>query len=128
MELINSILDSCIVEDESSCLRSAEELVARVDDTMVVLQRGGQLLKEGGLRQCRICGRGIYQMLFGRRGAKDRLLIAADKDVLAGNSVEVVRNPDAGQTLTVRIFACDVCGHLELFHFGEGPLLPVAWR
>jgi hypothetical protein len=53
------LLDACIVEDEDKCIKSAKELLHRVDVYIQVLKSNSQLPRHGALR-CRICGMGNY--------------------------------------------------------------------
>jgi len=107
MHIINSILDRCVVEEPSHCLESAQQLLAIADEGLTVLGRGGQLLSDGIPRPCHVCGKGFY-----RPGA-------------AAGPIDAVFQVGLGQlvnqtfqhvaVVTVRPFACDHCGHVELF-------------
>ncbi len=61
MHMINAILDKCLHENPGKCLPRASELLGVVDAHLSVLRRGGQMLREGVPRPCRICGVGFYQ-------------------------------------------------------------------
>src|SRR5579859_2459736 len=60
MQMINAILDKCVVEQPDQCLPNAQELLGCTDEALGVIIRGGQLLREGVPRPCRICGKGFY--------------------------------------------------------------------
>jgi serine/threonine protein kinase len=105
MHMINRILDNCVVERSRDSLLSAAELLVMVDKLLLVLERGGQLLSADVPRPCRVCGAGFYQ--------PEKLQY---------------RQPDAPVNLrlwttpgsetvpwSVYPFACDYCGHVELF-------------
>jgi serine/threonine protein kinase len=53
------LLDVCIVEDEDKCIKSASELLNRVDGYIRALKSSSQLPRHGAL-ECRICGMGKY--------------------------------------------------------------------
>lgn len=101
MYAINRILSKCVVENRHQCLSSAQDLLAIVDAFLGVLNRGGQLLTAGVARPCRACGSGFY-------------------------TAEVLRQDNAGSLrvwmsgsetaqLTVEIFTCSTCGHIQFF-------------
>jgi serine/threonine protein kinase len=46
MHIINAILDQSVVEDPSNCLGSAQQLLSILDESLSVLDRGGQLLSD----------------------------------------------------------------------------------
>lgn len=96
MPLINALLKRCVVENERDCLPTAKELLECVDDSLRTIRRGGQLLEEGEPRYCRLCGKGPYR----RRNDLQQLSFA-------------------GNPIRVRVFVCDSCGHVELFHLAD---------
>ncbi len=106
MHSINTILDRCIVEDPGQCLPSAQELLPFVDEQLEIATRGGQLLEPGVPRPCRVCGKGLYSPAMIRhedqRAAVFALKLDWPGDQFAG-------------VLKVCPFACNVCGHVELF-------------
>jgi serine/threonine protein kinase len=99
MEMINSILDLSVVEDESKCLQSGGELLKIVDRYLSILGRGGQLLSDGIRRTCRVCGEGTYLI---------------DSSRVIGQSLYDLASRPVGAFYT-EYFVCDACGHLELF-------------
>jgi serine/threonine protein kinase len=111
MHLINSILDACVVERERDCLSGAQDLLLAVETTLRIIERGGQLLKEGVPRPCRVCGIGLYQP-----GALSNTLPALSK----GGPVGLRFWYGASETTTVPVypFVCNTCGHVELFTRG----------
>jgi hypothetical protein len=60
MALINRILAGCIVQHEDSCWRSARELLDTIDETLLILRRGGQVVNTDVVRYCLVCGSGHY--------------------------------------------------------------------
>jgi serine/threonine protein kinase len=99
MEIINSILEKCVVEEPTKCLASGQELLELVNRFLSVLRRGGQLLGDSVKRPCRVCGEGFYQ---------------SDRDELASLSkYDPQSRPKGG--MYVEFFVCNVCGHVELF-------------
>jgi len=104
MYMINAILDKCVVEQADQCLPGAQELLPRIDDALGIIVRGGQLLREGVPRPCRICGKGFYQPLPLRANPKDSV----------GLRFWIIGTGDA-DTVPVRPLACEYCGHVQLF-------------
>jgi serine/threonine protein kinase len=100
MEHINSILDQCVVPEESHCLRSAGELLALVDETTKTLQMGDRrILPNGPLNlTCLFCGIGKYKSQG--HGAQF--------------SVPLFRSVGTNNVL-LQPFVCDVCTHFALF-------------
>jgi serine/threonine protein kinase len=113
MHLINSILNLCLVEREPNCLNGAQDVLLEVEKVLQIIERGGQLLKEGVPRPCHICGEGFYK-----------------SETVFSNNLPPVRESDpvglrfwpkisigsiAATTLNVYPFVCDHCGHVELF-------------
>ncbi len=88
MFAVNEILDKCIVEHAEDCLSSAGDLLLMVDSIITMLSKGGQVLRKGVPRPCRVCGLGEYQLASGRFP-----LPGTDWDV----------------------YACDHCDHLQFF-------------
>lgn len=107
MYLINSILDRCVVEDPAKCLPSAQELLAVVNDALAILKRGGQLLSDNVPRPCRVCGKGFYRP--GDPASNRANEIALQHWTLVNQSFQV------DGMLSLRLFTCDVCKHVELF-------------
>jgi hypothetical protein len=62
MHIVNRILEKCVVTREEDCLWSALDLLPMVEAFSSMVQRGGQLLKEGVPRPCRVCGQGFYHV------------------------------------------------------------------
>jgi serine/threonine protein kinase len=112
MYLINSILDACVVEQASQCLSGAQDLLVVVDTTLRIIERGGQLLKEGVLRPCHVCGNGSYKP-EGVGGEKPDPTIVIELVRLKG-----IRNDRAG-TIRIQPYVCDYCGHVAFFKTGN---------
>src|SRR5262249_8116937 len=101
MHMINAILDKCLDEVPEKCLPHAGELLPWVDAHLNVMRRGGQMLREGVPRPCRVCGQGFYQRAGGASG-----------QVLGmGTYVNLVGNPPGrrqdGGGLFATYFVCD---------------------
>lgn len=109
--LVNVLLEKCIVEDEKNCLSDATVLLGEVDGLRRRLESGGQQLGRGIDRSCATCGLGHYRMIVPER------------------SPTAIRNfglsPAGIQTF--RVFACEKCGHVQLFSFAAGST-PPAWE
>ncbi len=99
MEVINGLLDDCVVENPERCIPSAAVLLHRIDHALTVIHQPIPMLNpQTGLPQlpCRMCGRGIY---------------------LARQTLSV---PTAlGGTMLLRVFTCSVCTHYEFFTSGH---------
>jgi len=100
MHIINSILGRCVVEEPRDCLESAQQLLPIVDEHLAILQRGGQLLSDGVPRPCRVCGKGHYK------------LESLPQGTVGQSKIDLSM---AGKIILLRLFICDVCGHVELF-------------
>jgi serine/threonine protein kinase len=102
MHIINRILDKCVVEKAKDCLPAATELLLVVNAFLRLIDRDGQLLDEKIPRPCRVCGMGHYH------------------PKLLGQNTPVVRqrfwiNGSDTSTVSVRVFVCDNCKHIEVF-------------
>jgi serine/threonine protein kinase len=101
MHMVNIILDRCVVEDPKKCLGFAEELLPVLDDCLLVIGAGGQLLTQDAPRPCRICGKGLYKAVGPGGGL-------AGTQLLNDNRVQV-------GAIYFRLFICDYCQHVEFF-------------
>jgi len=107
MHMINAILDKCLHERPEKCLPVASDLLLVVDAHLSVLRRGGQMLRDGVPRPCRICGTGFYQA----SGGTSEKALGLPVSVSAGYPGSW-RHEGA---LYARFFVCDYCGNVELF-------------
>jgi serine/threonine protein kinase len=105
MHMVNAILDKCVVERPDECLPSALELLGWIDEALGIIEKGGQLLREGVPRPCRVCGKGFYKALSLRQNPRGAPL---------GIRLWGVGTGDVS-TLPAHPLACDYCGHLEFF-------------
>jgi serine/threonine protein kinase len=105
MHMLNAVLDKCVVEQADQCLPEANELLLWLDEVVGIITRGGQLLRDGVPRPCRVCGKGFYQAVSVRENPNDRVL---------GLRFWTIGGSGVG-TVPVRPLACDYCGHVELF-------------
>lgn len=98
MPIVNRLLDRCLVEDETKCLRSAGELLPLLDDSIIEIHRGGAMLDANGrfCHPCRICGKGDYRMVY---------------DNVTARKTEGYISQD----VRFHVFVCSVCGHYEFF-------------
>ena len=92
MALVNTILDSCVVEEEKDCLSDAKSLLAKIDDVLKVIRGGRQPWNwdDAASRPCNICESGQYE-----------------------RTEQKVRVDTPGHMATV--FRCKDCGHIQLF-------------
>lgn len=105
MYIVNSILDQCVVEDPSKCLESAQQLLPILEEKLAIIERGGQMLSDGVPRPCHVCGKGFYRP----EGAG-----TSRPAPEIGLAMQINRSDFVG-VLEVQPFACDVCGHVQLF-------------
>jgi len=96
------ILDNCIVEKESDCLQTANELLALVDEVLPAVKRHAQVVGEGISRRCEVCGLGVYSCL-------------ANEDISDLRNFGL--NPTGSQTF--KVFSCSRCGHVQMFHIAN---------
>jgi serine/threonine protein kinase len=108
MNFINQILDRSVVEHERDCTLTAGEMLQFINKMIQVAERGGQMIRTGVPRPCRICGDGFYI-----------------PDTMSSTNLPPIRSGDAvsvgmwvgGQQTTLKVypFVCSYCGHLEFF-------------
>jgi len=108
MHMINAILDKCVVEQAGQCLPSARDLLPWIDEALGIIERGGQLLREGVPRPCHVCGKGSYQPINLRENPRGGPVGIRFWGVGTGDV----------STVPARPLACDYCGHLEFFSTG----------
>jgi serine/threonine protein kinase len=102
MHLINLLLDACVVEEPAKCLKSAVDLLQKVDECISLLSRNlGIFVSDGKvLMPCRMCGKGTY------------------KQEMPGAAIVVDSHDDSNRHLgnaRLRPFICTVCTHREFF-------------
>ena len=107
MKWARFVLDRCVVEEETQCLRDAMELLRYIDRAILALRRGAQVIGEGVQRLCSVCALGVYRYV-------------ANENHIDGGNFGL-----RGAGLPPKIFACDHCGHVQIFHMG--PTRPPAW-
>jgi serine/threonine protein kinase len=102
MYQINSILAACVVEQPQQCLKSAKELLERVDDRIALVERDAALVDENGrlVFPCRVCGRGTYQPLTVQDSAR----------IPRSDNMNRPESP-----IFMRVLVCNVCGHYQFF-------------
>jgi hypothetical protein len=124
MYWINSrILAHTVVEREASCVTSAKELQERVHAAISVIQRGGSRVT-GPDRPCRVCGIGHYKDI---RGGEPQFIGVLNKEQAEQLSQAEFIYKKGNQRVTVRLQACDTCGHVDFFQFADG-VAPPAWK
>jgi serine/threonine protein kinase len=100
MGIVNEILDDCVVEEPQYCLKSAEELLVRVSDSLNLLERGLPMIDQSGKLSfpCRMCGKGFYR--------EHSTVKLAGLNDMTNRSISPI---------PLRIFVCHVCSHYEFF-------------
>ena len=96
MALLNDLLNKCIVEDEGNCLENAGLLLNEIDSLLSALRLGADPISNSE-RPCRVCGFGKYQLTVDRNPTN-------------------TYNFGLGRRSTFKIFVCNNCGHVQLFH------------
>lgn len=97
--------------------RRREELYTRhavlehVDHEIDRLRNGGDVLAKDVKRDCRVCGLGNY-------------MIAANEEYPEAVKQVGFQIPQGN---ALRIYACDLCGHIQVFRFAGGAK-PRVWR
>lgn len=99
--MINTILEKCVVERPENCM-SIHDLRAMVIAFVSLIHQGGQLLQIDVPRPCHVCGCGEYQPE------------SLQQNKRVGNLRIWTGGSDTVQ-LTVQMFTCDKCGHVEFF-------------
>jgi serine/threonine protein kinase len=108
MNFINQILDRSVVEHERDCTLTAGEMLQFINKMIQVAERGGQMIRSGVPRPCRICGDGFY--------VPDTVFSSNIPPIRSGDAVSVGMWVGGQQTtLKVYPFVCSYCGHLEFF-------------
>lgn len=118
MFLINSALNSCIVEEPEQCLESAGDLLTRIDKILLQMTRGGYEPAIERPKPCRICGVGYYR--------SDCIPTEKKPPHVTGLQFNLMVNQVPQDTLVMAawLLICDYCGHMELF--SQNP--PGPWR
>ncbi len=106
------IFERCIVQEQEDCLQSADDLLKEVDRILLAIGRNAQVIRHGVERLCFACGLGTYRQATAARG---------------GSLQNFGLDPAGLQGFYV--FACNHCGHVQLFSLPEGPENPPpAWK
>ncbi len=105
------ILDKCIVEKEKDCLQSASELLALIDTILPAVKRHAQVVGDGIVRRCHVCGMGSYNCII-------------DEDITDLHNFGL----DPAGTQTFKVFSCSYCGHVQMFQIPDpNRFRPKAW-
>jgi serine/threonine protein kinase len=110
MHMINVILGNSVVERQEKCLASADDLLLIVDTNLESIKQGGQLLNDGILRICHVCGVGRY--------ARQNLT----KDSPAYNlRLWNSGGPTDISMIGVEVWECGTCHHVQFFRTSPRP-------
>lgn len=112
MHIINAILDKCLHETPDKCLPQAGELLLVVDEHLSVMRRGGQMVRDGVPRPCRVCGKGFYEPVGGTPASSNQTLILQSGSASTPNYTASWKQEGV---LYVRHLVCNYCGNIELF-------------
>lgn len=106
VHFVHDILRKCVVESEDNMeLQHAAAFLYDVDSAILALLNGCQLPGWDRRMRCRFCGMGIYEKMSGH--------------AVAGN---------LHTTHERNYFACNHCGHVELFVWPREGSPPAAWH
>jgi serine/threonine protein kinase len=100
MRAINHILAKCIVEDERNCLKSADELLALVDETIEKVRHPSRQPRDGSRWPCLVCGQGYYE---GPNSALGPITSFAAKQM------------KTHEEIPCGLWICGACGHCQVF-------------
>jgi serine/threonine protein kinase len=114
MAAVNAILDACVVEHERDCHENAEILRGVLHESLRMVREGGVLLRDGESYPCRVCARGKCSVLVGTDGRPERRLSGPP----AQGRYTADQLHELG--LTVRLYRCNFCHHVDIFHFEQG--------
>lgn len=106
MELVNSILDKCVVDSPEKCLSSAGELLNLIDDALATIDGEIPSRDEKGelTLPCYVCKKGFYQEYM--------------KNV-AFSGVNEENRPLSGHGIRFGLYVCNVCSHYAFFAPGN---------
>jgi serine/threonine protein kinase len=110
MKLVNKLFEKCIVERENNCIPNASDLLNEIDYTIEMLEKNYDLIDNAIQRKCKVCGNGTYEL-------------KVDRDPKGGENYGF----ETRGGRTYKVFACNNCGHIQLFLFGDNKD-PVAWN
>ncbi len=110
IKFANRLFKKCIVENKEDCLPDATALLDEVDKVLTIIDRHGDQIEPNVKRHCKVCGIGDYELI-------------ADKNL--SNTRNLGFNPTSGNEY--KIFACNHCGHVQLFSFLYNREPPQAW-
>ena len=109
INLANKLFENCIVENEKDCLPNATALLEEIDIFLTIIDRNADWVAENVVRPCKVCGIGNYEQIVDK-----------DYDGLEKFGFNRISG------LLYKIFTCNHCGHVQLFHFpSKNP--PAAW-
>lgn len=100
MQAVSAIIEQCVVEEPDQCLASATQLLVLVDEQLAVVERGGQVMKDGAPTHCRVCGIGRYHK------------VQLDPNVAGPSMVNLTM---AGKPMLFSFFQCDQCNNAQFF-------------
>ena len=113
MILASQLFSKCIVEEEHDCLPDASALLKEIDKLLTYIVTGADPdLKVK--RICKVCGEGHYINDFGSDDHSAKNFGLHDR---------------TGNLRKYKIFACDNCGHVQVFsHYLDYNTLRNAWK
>jgi serine/threonine protein kinase len=113
MRWAKEIFAKCVVEEEDECLKDAEALLELVDRVLSAIRRHTEIVRDGVVRACAVCGLGEYELRVDESEMSSITNFGLD--------------PKGGTRF--RIFSCTHCGHVQIFHFPNTRAdIPKAWK
>ncbi len=110
IKFANLLFSKCVVEEEHDCLPDAASMLEQIDSIITMIESNTDRLDLAIERRCRVCGKGIYNMVA-NENFHDISYFGLRPD---GN-------------LTMRIFTCNICGHVQQFSYKKDNR-PSAWE
>jgi len=99
IHLANPLFAKCIVRNEKDCLQDAAVLLKEIDQILSVIDSGADIIRPNSLMPCKVCGKGTYQLMSDHHQSPHHFGL----------------KPSG--TRSYKIFVCDFCGNMQLFHF-----------
>lgn len=103
MKLVNRLLGKMIVPEEGDCLKDADEVLSELDYLIEEVDGGVAICGGQLIGKCTVCHRGRYKMATDDSSREDAVYLGFT----------------AKEGHAYRVFACDYCGHVILFHRSE---------
>ena len=108
MHMIDQVLKKCVVPREKDCLPSAQDLLEIVQTFAYMVERDGQIWRNGVPRPCRVCVIGSYEEQY-KQEKEPSASIAVGLNRFVNNVDQHIG------ALRMKPFIWNKCGHIQLF-------------